>query len=362
MKITVSKKAISDALQHCCAAATRKSTMPILKCVRLVPTTLGFELSAANEGMQMAVSCNVSAAVSAPESLCVSAHDLFDRVKALPDGDIKLITKAGKLSVESGSRKLSLSYISADDYPKIPAFSGDLVKVPALLLSEAFRSTLFAVCEDTSRSEISGLHLRVGGGRLVAVGTDNHRIAMFSADCEGELDCLIPKASAVMLRAALDSATGDVGLSRDGQTMYADFPVLGASFASSTLNEERFPKIEGLAAEVPAEPCQVMAAVALDSLKALTAVGGKFGQVTLQKTGNTIRVSAVSDGGDESSDEFMATGCADFAPFKVEGRFMIESIAACATEVVSIASADDTFKPVQVFGGNVHAPVAKLQQ
>lgn len=364
MKITVSKKAISAALQHCCAAAVRNSTMPILKCVQLVPSADCFTLRAANEGLRMAVSCNVKAQVTQPESLCVSAHELFDRVKALPDGDIKLVTKAGKLTLEAGQRKLGLSYVSADDYPKIPTHDGPMVRVPAALLAEGFKASLFAVCEDVSRGEVAGLHITLGGNVLSLLGTDGHRIALFSVPGpDGKLDCLIPKPSAVMMRAVLENATGDVGLHREGTTMYAEFPELGASFASVTLNEERFPAApETIARNEPESSCDVMTDSAIDSLKALTAVAGKLGQVTLEKKGDAIIVSAVSENGDESSDQFMCKGGKDFLPFRVQGAYMVDALTATASETCSIASPDDDWRPAQVFGGKFRGVVAKVQK
>lgn len=364
MKITVSKKSISAALQHCCAAAVRNSTMPILKCVQLVPGADGFTLRAANEGLRMAVSCGVKAQITQPEALCVSAHDLFDRVKALPDGDIKLVTKSGKLSLEAGQRKLGLSYVSADDYPKIPTHDGDMVRVPSALLAEAFKASLFAVCEDASRAEIAGLHLTLGGDVLSLLGTDGHRIALFSVPGPaGSLNCLIPKPSAVMMRAVLETATGLVGLHREGTTLYAEFPEMCAAFASMTLNEERFPEAPAnMARTEPASACDVMTDSAIDSLKALTAVAGKLGQVTLEKRGDAIIVSAVSENGDESSDQFMAKGGKDFAPFRVQGAYMVDALTATASESCSIASSDDDWTPAQVFGGKFRGVVAKVQK
>jgi len=364
MKITVSKKSISAALQHCCAAAVRNSTMPILKCVQLVPSAEGFTLRAANEGLRMAVSCNVRAQLSQPEALCVSAHDLFDRVKALPDGDIKLVTKSGKLTLEAGQRKLRLSYVSADDYPRIPTHDGAMVRVPSSLLVEAFRASLFAVCEDPSRGELAGLHLKLSGNVLSCLGTDGHRIALFSdPGPDGELNVLIPKPSAIMMRSVLESATGLVGLHREGSTLYADFPEMGASFASVTLNEERFPEQPAVMAHSePESPCDVMTDSAIDSLKALTAVAGKLGQVTLEKKGDAIIVSAVSENGDESSDQFMAAGGKDFQAFRVQGAYMVDALTATGAETCSIASADDDWRPSQVFGGKFRGVVAKVQK
>jgi DNA polymerase III subunit beta len=350
MKITVSKKAISAALQHCCAAAQRNSTMPILKCVQLVPSADGFTLAAQNEGRRMAVTCTVKAQVSQPESLCVSAHDFFDRIKALPDGDIKIVSKSGKLSLEAGNRKLGLSYLSADDYPKVPSQTGDTIAVPASLLFSALKGTAFAICDDYSRGSLHGVRWTFAGGAFTSVATDGRRIAAFGSDGpQGALTVVIPQYAALMLRSVLEGAAGDAIISHDSTTFH--LAMGDVSFACVTFASEQFPPVENFLSVAPKNECKVMTQVALDSLKAMQACSAKLGQLTVQKAKWNIRIVAVSEGGDESTDEFMAEGGEDFEPIRVSAAYLIDAIGATGTETCMIDATGESFEPVRVSGG-----------
>ncbi len=348
MKITVSKKAISAALQHCCAAATRNSTMPILKCVKLVPMPDGFELSAANEGRRMAVTCRITAQVSQPEALCVSAHDLFDRVKALPDGDIKLVAKSGKLSLESGNRKLTLSYVGAEDYPLIPEQPAGALMLSSQMLSASLKATLFAVCEDSSRQAMHGVRWLLGGGKFRADAADGKRIASYSVDsADGSLLAVIPQASALVLRSVLEGAMTEAAVNRDDTTL---FLTLGdVSFCALTIGYD-FPPVDRFLEEPAKNECKVMTQVAVDSLKAMQAVSGKLGQVTIEKTKGNIRIVSVSDGGDESTDEFMAEGGEDFPATKFNAPWLIDAIVATGEETCTL-DATEPLEPIRIRGG-----------
>lgn len=353
MKIIVSKKALCFALGHCASAAAKNSTMPILRCVLLSPHGAGFTLRAANEGIRMAIACEVTARVTSPEAICVPAHELLDRAKALPDGDIELSTKAGKLSLKSGKRQLSLSTLAADDFPSLPAPSTSGVQMPAAALADSIRSTLFAVSDDPARGGMHGLKISLSKGQLRVAGTDGHRCSEWRADAPaGEIEALIPKSSATLLRSVLEGATGDVSVSGEGPTLYVTIGDI--TFAAVTLADAKFPPIEN--AYRPVEnPCEVMTTVASDSLKALSVVSGRTGRVHIAASGDTMRASVLSEENGESSDEFEATG-SSFEMVKVQASYLIDALGSTASETTTIDCGSPT-DAILVSAGNVRGAI-----
>lgn len=354
MKIIVSKKTLAVALQHCSSAATKNSTMPILRCVLLTPGDGGFTVRAANEGIKMSVTCKVAAKVTAPEAICVPAHDFLDRVKALPDGDIELATKGGKLSLKSGKRQLSLSVLAADDYPSLPAPSGTPVTLPVAMLGDSIRSVLFAVSDDPANGGMYGIKLRLSGNVLCSAATDARRVSEFRCTApDGEIDALIPKTSAVLLKTVLESASGEAVVSGDGPTIYVS--IGDVTFAAVTLADSRFPPIENVFREAM-NPCEVMSEPALDALRALAVVSGRAGAMQLAASADTMRASVTSEENGESSDEFMMTGGHSFESVKAQASYLIDAIAAAASETVTIDCGSRT-DAILITGGRVRGVV-----
>lgn len=356
MKIIVSKKALSAALQHCCAAATKNSTMPILKCVLLVPGTGGFRLRAANEGVKMAVSCLVEAKVTSPEALCIPAHDLLDRVKALPDGDIEIVSKDGRVTLKVGARKLSLSTLAPEDYPKLSDPEGQVVVLSAKTLAAAIRSTLFAVNDDPASASTHSLKVALLAGILTLGATDGHRISEWSArvDAEGAFEALIPKASALLLRSVLDSADGAAQICLAEPTFYV---TIGSVTFAAVTSSVQFPPIDRVFPE-KRSTVEVMPSVAVDSLKALSIVAGRLGNVRIAASGGKMRAAVDSAENGESSDEFQAVGDS-FEAVKSNAGYLIDAFASLGSETATLDCGAPT-DPIVIKGGNVRACVMPI--
>ncbi len=357
MKITVAKKSIAAALQHCCATAPKNSTMPILKCILLDPGNGGFRMRAANEGIKMAVSCLVEAQISAPRQLCVAAHDLLDRVKALPDGEIDLTEKDGKLTLKSGSRRLSLSVLESTDFPNLPEPDNSIVTLPAALLARALRSVVFAVNDDSSSSQTHGLRILVKDGELRVSGCDGYRVSYFrvAVDSSADFTALVPKPSALLLRSVSDSAEGDAQISTFGTTLFVT--IGSVTFAAVTMNPSVFPPIQNV---FPPERAsvEVISAAAIESLRALGVVAGRLGKVRFWSDSGELRVSVQSEENGDSTDSFAAVG-AEFSPRFVNANYLVDSIAACASESVRI-DCGDPGEPIIITGGDVAGSLMPL--
>jgi len=301
----------------------------------------------------MTISCEVAAKVTSPEAVCIHAHDFLDRAKALPDGDIELSTKGGRLSLKSGKRQLSLSTLAPDDYPSLPSPSGEPSTIPVALLAESIRSVLFAVSEDPANGAMHGMKLALSGGVLCTAGTDARRISEWRATGPaGEISALIPKASANLLRSVLDGAEGDAVVSGDGPTLYVTLGDI--TFAAVTLAGGSFPPIENVFV-APRNPCEVMTAAASDSLKALSVVSGRTGAVSIAASGDAIRAAVQSEENGESSDEFMATG-ASFEAVKAQAQYLIDALLATGAEVSTIDCGARN-EVIMVCGGRVRGAV-----
>ena len=91
MELTLAKKDLLKLVSRMQGVAERKSTMPILSNVLLAvegPSTLRI----AATDLYLSMAGKMSADVSKGGSVAVSAKDLLDRVKMMPDGPIHVAT------------------------------------------------------------------------------------------------------------------------------------------------------------------------------------------------------------------------------------------------------------------------------
>src|SRR5208282_4793877 len=123
MELTLVKKDLLRLVTRMQGVAERKSTMPILSNVLLAvegPSTL--RLAATD--LYLAISGKMLADVSKGGSVALSAKDLLERVKMMPDGPIHVATQdnaSTTLKAQGSARKYTLRGMPGDDFPPLPA-------------------------------------------------------------------------------------------------------------------------------------------------------------------------------------------------------------------------------------------------
>jgi DNA polymerase-3 subunit beta len=163
----------------------RKSTLPVLGNVLIAATKAGLDLAATDLEVGLRGTC--AASVAKPGTVTLPARRLFDIVRELPSGEVKLTRQANDwVAIEYPSGKMLLAGLPADDFPAIPTFDekGFAVFEPDLL-SDMIDKTLFAVSTDETRYYLNGVYLETGGkdkGLLRMVATDGHRLCVVERD------------------------------------------------------------------------------------------------------------------------------------------------------------------------------------
>jgi len=183
LRFSVDQGVFASALSSVVGASAKKSTMPVLQCVkvsadgdliRLDCTDLDLTLSA---GLEAATDSGVSGAV------CVNARSLLQVVSALPDMLVTLEADANHyVKIQAGKSKFNLPGVSADEFPKLPQVKDatdvrfDLRDFAAALSAAApYCST------DETRYVLNGVLFDPRG---CFVATDGHRLV--KAPCGGD--------------------------------------------------------------------------------------------------------------------------------------------------------------------------------
>src|SRR3954449_6992089 len=123
MDVTVPKKELLRLVARCQGVADKKSTMPALSNV-LLSVSGTSELRVAATDLYLAISGTLGGVeVKKGGSVAVSAKDLFERVKMMPDGPIHVSTQDNAtttLKASGSARRYTLRGMSGEDFTPFP--------------------------------------------------------------------------------------------------------------------------------------------------------------------------------------------------------------------------------------------------
>ncbi len=186
MKLEIQREQLLKPLQHVIGVVERRQTLPILANVLLVART--DELSFTATDMEVELSSRIAATVETPGEITLSARKLLDILRALPDeAAVMLAVDDDKAILRCGRSRFTLLTLPAADFPTLGElpFEGQL-RLPRRDLKTLIERTHFAMANQDVRYYLNGLLLEAGGGRLRAVATDGHRLALCDVAAETE--------------------------------------------------------------------------------------------------------------------------------------------------------------------------------
>ncbi len=165
MELTVPKKDLLKLVVRMQGVAERKSTMPVLSNVLLAvdgPSALRI----AATDLYLALVGRVTADVSKGGSVAVSAKDLLERVRMMPDGPIHIAShdSSTTLKAAGSARRYTLRGMPGDDFPPlpVPAEGSPSLALDVVVLNELIAKTHFSISSDETRAHLNSALVRVG--------------------------------------------------------------------------------------------------------------------------------------------------------------------------------------------------------
>jgi DNA polymerase-3 subunit beta len=221
MKATIERATLLKGLGHVHSVVERRNTIPILSNVLIeAEEEGGLRLMATDLDLQ--INETVEAEVGEAGATTVPAHTLFDIVRKMPEGSqVELIAAEGRMQVNAGRARFTLSTLPRDDFPVIA--EGDLptrFELPAATLRQIIDKTRFAISTEETRYYLNGIYLHVSDEAqpvLKAAATDGHRLARVTVPrpdgAAGMPGVIIPRKCVAELRKLLDELDGTVQVS-----------------------------------------------------------------------------------------------------------------------------------------------------
>ena len=221
MKATIERATLLKGLGHVHSVVERRNTIPILSNV-LIEAEEGGGLRLMATDLDLQINETVEADVGEPGATTVPAHTLFDIVRKMPEGSqVELIAAEGRMQVNAGRARFTLSTLPRDDFPVIA--EGELptgFELPAATLRQIIDKTRFAISTEETRYYLNGIYLHVSDEAqpvLKAAATDGHRLARVTVPrpdgAAGMPGVIIPRKCVAELRKLLDELDGSVQVS-----------------------------------------------------------------------------------------------------------------------------------------------------
>ena len=184
MKFSISRENFLKPLQLVSGAVERRHTLPILANVLIRVSANKLWLTGTDLEVEL-ISCQELEGDFTEGEITVPAKKLVDICKSLRDESaIEFSVDGAKAIIKCGRSRYTLSTLSADDYPNLEDWEGEVeFEVAQKDLKRLIDSTHFAMAQQDVRYYLNGMSLETDNDIIRAVATDGHRLALSKITC-----------------------------------------------------------------------------------------------------------------------------------------------------------------------------------
>lgn len=212
MRINIERAALLAALDRVRSVVETRNTIPILSNVLLEVDGGQLSLTATDLDMEARAVAFTTDLATESGQITVPVGTFYDIVRKLPLGAEVSLSYSGddpRLVVRAGRSKFNLPVLPAGDFPIFGATGLPAeTTFPAASLIKLVDMVGFCMSTEETRYYLNGLYFHVADGRVRAVSTDGHRLALCDVDLpEGfapPAGVIIPRKTIKELRRMID--------------------------------------------------------------------------------------------------------------------------------------------------------------
>jgi DNA polymerase-3 subunit beta len=173
------------------------------------------------------------------------------------DDQLSIETDGNEIVVSGSRSKFKLPAQNPEEFPAVPTFDEKKFhEVPARLMKELVRRTLFATDTESSRYALGGVLLVFDEEKVLAVGTDGRRLAKMegpaisveSHKTSEKATTIVPSRAMQLIERALTDGDAEIKVAARSSDLIVKSP---RATISARLVEGRFPKWQDVMAERP---------------------------------------------------------------------------------------------------------------
>ncbi len=347
MELSISRKDLLRGLARTHGVADRKSSMPILSNILLSADEDGTLRFAATD-MYLAVNASAEAKVKRPGSVAISARTLFDIVKNLPEGEVKLaLDKNHAIQLRSGKIKFRIPGMPGEDFPPLPSpGEATFADLDAQALSQLIALTQYSMSNDDTRPHLSGTLFESDGNVVRMVTTDGHRLSKAEAPAKGaaKFTMLVPLKGVLELKRLLEDLRNDKSKGSEERVTVSVASLGGNAFfrgpdmqLSVKLADEQFPPYAKVIPQSHSRRVIAARELLVDSLRRISLVASdKSGGVRLILEPGKLEIVSENPDVGEGSEELDV----DFAGEKVaigfNAKYLLDALSALPDDEVAL--------------------------
>lgn len=363
MQLTIQKKDFLRGLARTHAVAPQRGSMPILANVLLTaPAADVLRLSATD--LYLGITTQVPARIERGGSLALNARTLFDVVKNLPEGEVRIEATESAVNVRAGKVKFKLPSASAADFPGLP--NADDVAMSSIevdTLAELVQLTSFSMSTDDSRPHLAGTLFEGDAKTIRMVTTDGHRLSKAEKKLGGDggllnFRMLIPHKAVNELRRLLDDVRANRGKGEESSQNLLVGTHGGSVFfkreglaLNVKLADEQFPPYEKVIPQRHQRRVVAGRTALIEALRRVQLVtSDKTGGVQLRIEPGVLRVSSQSSEVGEGSDELDVDFAGEPLTIGFNAKYMVDALSALSCDDVALELSGEldpgTIRPV----------------
>ncbi|MCI0560731.1 MAG: DNA polymerase III subunit beta [Nitrososphaera sp.] len=245
MKLSIERERLLSPLQNLSGILERNQSIPILGHVLVSAGEVSVSCLATD--MEIELKVVIEQGATEPGEITLPGRKLLDVCRALPSASrIDISCQGGQAVIRSGKSRFTLQTLPASEFPSFTAFSPRVTfDIASQELRGLLEETHFAMAQQDVRYYLNGLLLEIGAGRIRAVATDGHRLALKdipgTSDVVESMQIIVPRKAVIELLKVLHGDEGEAKLSINDN----HFQVHGANGTfTSKLIDGRYPDYE----------------------------------------------------------------------------------------------------------------------
>ena len=348
MELTISKQNFLRGLARTHGVADRKSSMPILSNI-LLSTESTNTLRLAATDLYLGVTATAAAEVTSGGTVAVAARTLFDIVKNLPDGDVKLTVGANHAAeIRCGKVKYKIPGMPGDDFPPLPSPGRvEFVELDAEAVGDLIQRTQYSMSTDDTRPHLAGALFEGDGKLLRMVTTDGHRLskAEFPVDTMLSFSMLVPNKGVAELKRLMEDVKSDAKRGEGEQTPQVAVATTGGSaffrgsdvLLSVKLADEHFPPYSKVIPQQQNRRVVCVRASLVNSLRRISLVSNdKSGGVRLMLEEGRLRIVSENPDVGEGSEELDVDFAGEPVTIGFNARYILDVLNSLTEDEVAL--------------------------
>lgn len=355
MKFTVDRETLLKPLQAVQGVVERRQTLPILANVLLSLDDETLSVSATDMEIELVAKTPLPGAEGG--EITVPARKLVDICRSLPStAEVHFVLEGDRAVIRSGRSRFTLTTLPAADYPSSDPLSGELaLRVGRGELKRVIELTHFAMAHQDVRYYLNGLLLDVGGGRIRAVATDGHRLAIAETEVETPGDArqvIVPRKAIGELMRLVPADEEEVDITIGGSALQLLLPDLQLT---TKLIDGKFPDYERVIPDVDESDKRIVADRELlrQSLSRASILSNdKYRAIRLSFEPGVLRLIANNPEQEEAEDEVEVDYEGEALEIGFNVSYLIDALSALPSEQANIYVTDSSSSCLIVPGGD----------